>query len=91
MFWRFGGLRAGTTPLQGHLTAEQQAALGRMRSLFPGSAAFHTDHDVLRFLRARDFNLDATRAMYQNHISTVRAILPLPPLSSALGRTQNFQ
>ena len=49
-----------------------------MRAWFPDSAAFHTDHDVLRFLRARDFNLDATRAMYQKYISTVR-LRPAPP------------
>ena len=59
--------------MQGHLSASQEAALRAMRDWFPASAAFHTDHDLLRFLRARDFHLDAARTMYQNYLHIVRA------------------
>ena len=60
--------------VQGYLTKEQEAALREMREGFPQSTAFHTDHDILRFLRAREFNMKATRAMYQHYLSMVRSL-----------------
>ena len=57
--------------LQGYLTKEQEMELREMRAAFPQSAAFHTDHDLLRFLRAREFNRKATWAMYQHYLSMV--------------------
>ena len=62
--------------LQGYLTKEQELELREMRAAFPQSAAFHTDHDLLRFLRAREFNRKATWAMY-NHYS---GMVSLPSL-----------
>ena len=53
-----------------------------MRDAFPQSAAFHTDHDLLRFLRAREFNRKATWAMYQHYITMVRA-QPTPSSGSS--------
>ncbi len=57
--------------LQGYLTKEQEMELREMRAAFPHSAAFHTDHDLLRFLRAREFNRKATWAMYNHYLSMV--------------------
>ena len=59
--------------MQGYLTKEQERELREMRSAFPQSAAFHTDHDLLRFLRAREFNRKATWAMYQHYLGMVCA------------------
>ena len=66
----------GRTAWQGYLTKEQEAKLREMRDAFPQSVAFHTDHDMLRFLRAREFNTKATHAMYQHYLSVVRRLLP---------------
>ena len=62
--------------LQGYLTKEQEMELREMRAAFPQSAAFHTDHDLLRFLRAREFNRKATWAMYQHYLSMVQRFHP---------------
>lgn len=43
-----------------------------MWTAFPSSRAFHTDHDMLRFLRAREFHLDDAKAMYRKYLKTVR-------------------
>lgn len=56
---------------QGYLTEAQQVALDAMWAAFPASRAFHTDHDMLRFLRAREFHLDDAKAMYHKYLSTV--------------------
>lgn len=48
--------------------------LREMRATFPQSAAFHTDHDLLRFLRAREFNRKATWAMYNHYLSMVGSL-----------------
>jgi CRAL/TRIO, N-terminal domain len=58
---------------QGHLTPEQEQKLEAMRKSFPESAAWHTDHDLLRFLRARSFDLQAARKMYSKYCLVVRA------------------
>ena len=64
----------GISLWQGYLTKEQEAKLRELRDAFPQSAAFHTDHDLLRFLRAREFNMKATRVMYQHYLSMVRCV-----------------
>lgn len=57
---------------QGHLTLEQEQKLQAMRKSFPESTAWHNDHDLLRFLRARNFNLEAARKMYSKYCLVVR-------------------
>ena len=54
------------------MTPDQEAALFKFRGWFPTSSVYHTDHDLLRFLRARDFNMDAARSMYNNYVTIVR-------------------
>ena len=57
---------------QGHLTAEQEAALAALRAAFPDSVNCCTDHDLLRFLRARHFELPATEIMFAKYCNVVR-------------------
>lgn len=42
-----------------------------MRSKFPFYKNFHTDHDLLRFLRARNFDLAATQKLYNKFCTVV--------------------
>ena len=56
---------------QGHLTPEQEQKLQAMRESFPESTAWHNDHDLLRFLRARGGNLEAARMMYSKYCVVV--------------------
>ncbi|KAK9827387.1 hypothetical protein WJX81_005359 [Elliptochloris bilobata] len=72
----------------GHLSAEQESALAALRARFPESPAFHTDYDLLRFLRAREFDLKAAAKMYNEYCTVYRPgllTLPLPFLRPALG------
>ncbi len=55
----------------GHLTPQQEAALGALRHAFPVSMTMHTDHDMLRFLRAREFSVEETIAMYAKYLTVV--------------------
>jgi hypothetical protein len=61
--------------LQGHLTAAQEEALAAMQARFPDYKRFHCDHDLLRFLRARGFDLTAATKMYDKYCHVVS--LPL--------------
>lgn len=56
----------------GFLNARQRATLLHMRKRFPSYAAFHSDHDLLRFLRAREFDLAAAEALYSNYWNVYR-------------------
>ncbi len=43
-----------------------------MRAAFPDSTYFCSDHDLLRFLRARHFDLPAARTMFSKYRNVVR-------------------
>jgi len=63
----------------GHLTPEHEAALAAMRSSFPDSYEFCTDHDMLRFLRARNFDLKASEEMFSRYRNVYRGRLMVSP------------
>lgn len=50
-----------------------------MREMHLVSYRIHTDHDMLRFLRAREFNLPAASAMYANYLQLYLPSLQLSP------------
>lgn len=78
----------------GHLTAEQEDKLAAMRSRFPFYNNFHTDHDLLRFLRARSFDLAATQKLYNKYCTVYRERLlvsPAPVVRPTLGRQWDLQ
>lgn len=91
---------AGSPGYLGHLTEEQSAALVALRAAFPASGAFCTDHDLLRFLRARNFDLEATEALFWKYCHVYRGRLmvsPAPIVRPLIGPTwqpqllDNFQ
>lgn len=47
-----------------------------MRAAFPDSTYFCSDHDLLRFLRARHFDMPAACTMFSKYRNVVR---PPPP------------
>jgi hypothetical protein len=63
----------------GHLSAEQADKLEAMKAAFPGASRFHTDHDLLRFLRARSFDLAAAKLMYRKYCTVYRERLMVSP------------
>lgn len=50
-----------------------------MRSSFPDSYEFCTDHDMLRFLRARNFDCKASEEMFNRYRNVVPPPPPPPP------------
>ncbi|EKX32741.1 hypothetical protein GUITHDRAFT_156255 [Guillardia theta CCMP2712] len=64
----------------GRLTASEEAALHKMRELFPTERSTQhiplTDADLLRFLRAREFNCDKAATMLKNTIEWRNKIKP---------------
>lgn len=60
------------------LTDAQHAALKAMQSEFKDHAYARDDFNLLRFLRARQFNLDAARDMFSKHLEWRKANLPIP-------------
>ena len=47
-------------------------ALEELKSRFPMYNQFHDEHDLLRFLRAREFDIEATTTMYRNYLIDYR-------------------
>jgi CRAL/TRIO, N-terminal domain len=69
-------IRCFAHTLQGHLTTAQAEALATMQTRFPDYKHFHNDHDLLRFLRARSFDVTAATKMYDKYCHVVSP----PPL-----------
>ncbi|CAG9463834.1 unnamed protein product [Pedinophyceae sp. YPF-701] len=69
----------GESGYLGSLTASQTAALEHLRARFPVSQLMHTDHDMLRFLRARDFDQKETERMYRKFLSKYLAEMQVSP------------
>lgn len=59
---------------QGHLTEAQSAAMSAVRAAFPDSGRFCSDHDMLRFLRARNFDVEATEALFWKYCHVVHSL-----------------
>lgn len=75
----------------GYLDSRQKQALLDMRKAFPQSKKWHTDHDILRFLRARDFDLRKSQEMYRRYVDEYRGrsmISPNPPIRPTHGPFQ---
>ena len=63
-------MQASLTGRVGNLTPEQEAVLREFKSKLEAIGAYdpqkHSDHLLLRFLRARKFNLDNARKMWMD-------------------------
>eukprot|EP00958_Prasinococcus_capsulatus_P014152 scaffold1481_cov401-Prasinococcus_capsulatus_cf.AAC.3 len=56
----------------GNLSSAQSKALAELKRRFPTYGNYHDDHDLLRFLRARDFDIEATTTMYRRYLIDYR-------------------
>ena len=71
--------KAGENGYLGSLTSEETAKLATLRRTFPVSNYIHNDHDLLRFLRARQFSIPDTILMYQNCLDEYFSRLQISP------------
>eukprot|EP01025_Chloroclados_australasicus_P020287 TRINITY_DN2139_c0_g1_i1.p1 TRINITY_DN2139_c0_g1~~TRINITY_DN2139_c0_g1_i1.p1 ORF type:complete len:615 (+),score=57.80 TRINITY_DN2139_c0_g1_i1:214-2058(+) len=73
---------------KGCLSDEQAECLRQVKERFPDYARFHSEHDMLKFLRSCNFNLDMMIEKYQKYIEEYRGVYlqsPYPAVRDVRG------
>lgn len=90
-YWRHPGTMEGR--LERVHPQEQEDALCQVRWEHPVSLRIHTDHDMLRFLRARDFDVGEASAMYERYLRVYLPhyqVSPKPLVRPVVGHSEAF-